>query len=218
MENRMQKNTDVNDILPEIVVRGIDYSLLTQREWQLLKIYNDLRSELKKDYPIKITDKEAGNPNYAELYDDEELEDGYDIDTEKARNDYRATSFRKAMTTAAEMMDKIDLIKKFCTSYEIYCVRLYCKYLLNYMVTPKSKKRKEGLKQFLSVFKDADIYEIVESYFKICRKHGLTTYEEPYYWLSPNRKREIKYEGEMLKRSTMFDDNEIRVSILEELC
>ena len=49
------------------------------------------------------------------------------------------------------------------------------------------------------------------------RKYGEPTYEEPYYFLAPKERRDIKYEGEMLKRSTMFDDNEIHISILEEL-
>ena len=44
---------NVNTILPEIVVGGIDYSLLTQREWQLMKTYNDLRLELRRDYPAQ---------------------------------------------------------------------------------------------------------------------------------------------------------------------
>ena len=62
-----------------------------------------------------------------------------------------------------------------------------------------------------------DIYELVESYFKILRKYGLTTTEEPYYFLSPEQKRKIKHEGDMLKRNTQIDDTEIKVSILEDL-
>ena len=104
-----------------------------------------------------------------------------------------------------------------CTPYEVHCIRLYCKYLVNALCEVKSKKRKEGIRQFLSVFTKIDLYEIVESYFKVIRKYGLPVYEEPYYWLSPKRRREIKYDGEMLKRSTLFDENEIRVSLLEEL-
>ena len=49
------------------------------------------------------------------------------------------------------------------------------------------------------------------------QKYGLPIYEEPYYWLSPKRRREIRYMGEMLKRSTLFDDSEIQISLLEEL-
>jgi hypothetical protein len=56
----------------------------------------------------------------------------------------------------------------------------------------------------------------VEAYFKICRKYHVPTFEEPYYFLSEKRRREVKLEGDRLKRSTTYSDNEIRVSILED--
>jgi hypothetical protein len=62
-----------------------------------------------------------------------------------------------------------------------------------------------------------DLYETVESYFRILRKYGLHTTEEPYYFLSPKRRRSVKISGDMLKRSTQLDDNEIHISILELL-
>ena len=190
----------LKEILPEIKVGGIDYSLLTQREWHFFKIYSDLRKELSKKYP---------NP-YPE--DEEDT-----LDDEAAQQDVKAPQFRKVLITIEGLLQKIDTINMLCTPYEVHCIRLYCKYLVNALCEVKSKKRKEGIKQFLSVFTNTDLYEITESYFKIMRKYGLPTHEEPYYWLSPKRRREIKYEGEMLKRSTMFDDNEIRVSLLEEI-
>lgn len=177
-----------------------------------MKIYNDLRQELKKAYPKKIPE------NYDPLnYSPEEIEDGYDLDIEKAKNDYRAHSFTTALTKAQELLHKIETINILCTPYEINCLRFYCKYLVNALHKAKGKKRQKKINEFLSIFKDNDLYEIVESYFKIMRKYGLPVNEEPYYWMSPNRRRDIKYECEMLKRSTLFDDNEIRISILEEL-
>ena len=190
----------LKELLPEIKVGGIDYSLLTQREWHFFKIYSDLRKELSKKHP---------NP-YPE--DEEDT-----LDDEAAQQDVKAPQFRKVLITIEGLLQKIDDINMLCTPYEVNCIRFYCKYLVNALCEVKSKKRKEGIKQFLSVFRDIDLYEITESYFKIMRKYGLPTHEEPYYWLSTKRRREIKYEGEMLKRSTMFDDNEIRVSLLEEL-
>ena len=190
----------LKELLPEIKVGGIDYSLLTQREWHFFKIYSDLRKELSKKYP---------NP-YPE--DEEDT-----LDDEAAQQDVKAPQFRKVLITIEGLLQKIDTINMLCTPYEVHCIRLYCKYLVNALCEVKSKKRKEGIKQFLSVFHDLDLFEITESYFKIMRKYGFPTHEEPYYWLSPKRRREIKYEGEMLKRSTMFDDAEIRVSLLEEI-
>jgi len=188
----------IKEVLPEIIVHGIDYSLLTQREWHFFFIYNELRTELSKKYP---------NP-YPE--DEEDT-----LDDHSAQKDAKAPQFRKVLMTVSDLLEKIDTIKMLCTTYEIHCIRLYCKYLVNLFCEPKKINRKEGVKKFLSIFQDIDIYEIVESYFKIMRKYGLPVHEEPYYWMSPERRREIKYSGEMLKRTTMFDDNEIRISILE---
>ena len=100
---------------------------------------------------------------------------------------------------------------------QIACARFYCKYILNRMCSRKNKKCQQEVKQFIDAFMDSDVYEIVESYFKVMRKYGLPVYEEPYYFLTPKRRREIEYTGEMLKRSTMFNDNEIKISLLEEL-
>ena len=195
-----KKEITIEQMLPEIKVNGIDYSLLTQREWNFFNIYSDLRKELSKKYP---------NP-----YPEDEKDT---LDDFKAQKDIKAPQFRKVLRTIEGLLQKIDTIKMLCTPYEIHCIRLYCKYTLNALHEIKSMKRQEQIKQFLSVFRDTDIYEIVEAYFRICRKYGLATHEEPYYWMSPERKREIKYEGEMLKRSTLFDENEIRISLLEEI-
>ena len=43
----------------------------------------------------------------------------------------------------------------------------------------------------------------------------LPVFEEPYYFLSEEQKRDVKLEGDMLRRTTEYSDNEIRISILE---
>jgi hypothetical protein len=40
--------------------------------------------------------------------------------------------------------------------------------------------------------------------------------DEPFYFLSRQRRVEIKLEGDMLKRTGNYSENEIHVSILEE--
>ena len=40
-------------------------------------------------------------------------------------------------------------------------------------------------------------------------------FEEPYCFLFEEIRREVKLEGDMLKRTTDYDENEIRLSILE---
>jgi hypothetical protein len=68
---------------------------------------------------------------------------------------------------------------------------------------------------FRKVLPNSDIFETVETYFKICRKYHVSTFEEPYYFLSEAKRWEIKLEGDMIKRTTNYRENEIHISILE---
>ena len=88
--------------------------------------------------------------------------------------------------------------------------------MLGYAKTHKHQMRARTAES-RKVWRDEDLYELVETYFKILRKYGLHTKEEPYYFLSPKRKRNVKLTGDMLKRSTRIDENEINISILEDL-
>lgn len=194
-----EKRLTLKEFLPEIIIEGIDYSLITQREANFFKIYSDLRKEFSKKYP---------NPN--PIDDDDTFVDSL------AQQDPKANLFREALINVKDVLDKIDKLKLLASDCEIACTRLYCKYLFNLTCMDSlEKNRQEQVKEFVNAFADTDLFEIVESYFKVMRKYGLPTFEEPYYWLSPKRKREIKYSGEMLKRSTMFDDAEIQISLLE---
>lgn len=94
------------------------------------------------------------------------------------------------------------------SEYEKKCVRVYTHLTRNWNTADP---------QFRKAFRDSNLYETVESYFKILRKYGLHTTEEPYYFLSPKRRRNVKITGDMIKRSTQLDDNEIHISILELL-
>jgi hypothetical protein len=46
---------------------------------------------------------------------------------------------------------------------------------------------------------DSEILEIVETYFRTCRKYHMPTFEEPYYFLTEQRRLEAKLEGDLLK-------------------
>jgi hypothetical protein len=190
----------LKQLLPEIIVDGIDYSLITHREANFFKIYGTLRKEFSRKYP---------NPNPID-------EDDTFIDS-LAQKDKKADLFHEALIHVKGVLDKIDKLKLLASDYEIACARIYCKYVINRMCEVDSEKRQKEVKQFVDAFMDTDLYEIVESYFKIMRKYGIPVFEEPYYFLTLKCRREIQYKGEMLKRSTMFDDNEIKVSLLEEL-
>ncbi|MGE5637592.1 MAG: hypothetical protein ACM3WQ_02700 [Chloroflexota bacterium] len=60
-----------------------------------------------------------------------------------------------------------------------------------------------------------DIFEIVETYFKICKKYHVPTFEKPCYFLPEYHKRDIKLNDDILKRTGNYSKIEIRISILE---
>jgi len=197
----LKKHKTLEDYLPEITLEDdVDYSLITPRELRFFEIYKKLREELSKKYPNSYPEDE-----------------GTTINIPQARLDRNASVFTHALTKVKAIMDKNLRLKLQITDYEKYCIRLYCKIVLNWTWEIDNKKRQREIREFCSAFARSDIYEIVETYFKIMRKYHEPTFEEPYYFLTPKDKRKVKYEGEMLKRSTLFDNNEIHISILEEL-
>ncbi len=96
------------------------------------------------------------------------------------------------------------------TEYEKICLRYYLHLTYNWNHAPNVEIFRGGFDN-----RDCDIFEIVEAYFKICKKYHQPAFEEPYYFLEGERRREVKLEGDMLKRTTDYSDNEIRISILE---
>jgi hypothetical protein len=75
--------------------------------------------------------------------------------------------------------------------------------------------RAPNIDAFRATTNVTDVFEAVDAYFKICRKYHVPTLEEPYYFLSEQKRRDIKLEGDMIKRTTDYGENEIRLSILE---
>jgi len=51
-----------------------------------------------------------------------------------------------------------------------------------------------------------DLFELVEIYFKICKKYQGPTLEELYYFLTEEQQLEVKLEGDMLKRTGKYND------------
>lgn len=171
---------------------GMDVTLLTGLDLQHFELYGKIRMELSKKYP---------KPK--ELMEDEQDT----LNIAEARSDPKAPLFLLALNASKEMFDRVDILQHMATEYEKKAIRIYARTTRSWHVAPAELHK---------VFRDSDLYEMVESYFKILRKYGLTTKEEPYYFLSPKHKRRVKYEGEMLKRSTQMDENEIKISLLEE--
>jgi len=172
---------------------GVDSSLFTGLDWQHLILYGKVRKELAEKYPKPKALRE----------DEDDI-----MDDDAAKNDAKASLFRKALVYAEAVYDKTDILQNLCTEHEKQIIRFYTHITRNWSIYNIN---------LWHVLSSKDLYELVESYFKILRKYGVTTTEEPYYFLSPSEKRKIKLEADMLKRSTQYDDSEIKVSLLEEL-
>ena len=182
---------------------GNDLSLMSGAEWEIMITYAKARKYLLEKYPQSQEEAKMLGHQW-----DEELEEPYQINVAKAREDPQSRVFVKALFQMKAIYDKVHALQLNASEYEKYCLRLYWHLSYNWNHAP-------NVKSFREVLPDGDIFEIVETYFKICRKYHLPTFEEPYYFLTEQRRLEIKLEGDMLRRTTSYSEIEIHVSILE---
>jgi len=196
----------MKQLFPETLDEGgNDLSLMSGAEWEIMITYAKTRKYLLEKYPQSQKEaKMLGQPW------DEETEEPYQINVAKAREDPQSRVFVKALFQMHTIYEKVEALQTQASEYEKYCLRLYWHLTYNWNQAPNIKSFREALH-------DSDIFELVEAYFKICRKYHAPTFEEPYDFLDSQRRKEIKLEGDMLKRTTNYSDNEIHVSILEDL-
>lgn len=171
---------------------GVDYSLATGLDMQRLAQYAKLRKKLSDKYP-----------NRGPMEDEDDT-----LDIIRAREDLQAPLFLRLMLPVKAMFDRVEMLQEFATEYDKKVVRWYAHITLNW---PNQNA------MWLKLLGDEGVYEMVDNYFKVLRKYGVSTEEEPYYFLSPEQKRRIRHVGDMLKRTTQMDDSEIKLSILEGL-
>jgi hypothetical protein len=184
---------------------GNDLSLMSGAEWEIMVTYAKSRMYLIEKYPQSQEEAKMFGQEWVE-----ESEDPYQIDIAKSQGDPQRRVFVKTLLQMQVIYDKVEVLQHHASDYEKLCLRLYWHLTYNWTHAPE-------VKSFREVLRDSDIFEIVEAYFKICRKYHLPTFEEPYDFLTEQRRLEIKLEGDILKRTTSYSDFEIYVSILEEL-
>ncbi len=184
---------------------GNDLSLMSGAEWEIMITYAKARKYLIEKYPQSQEEAIMLGQQW-----DEEPEEPYQINIEKTQGDPQRKVFVHALFQMKAIYDKVDTLQHTASEYEKICLRLYWHLTYNWTHAPE-------VKSFREVLPDRDIFEIVEAYFKICRKYHLPTFEEPYDFLTEQRRLEIKLEGDMLRRTTSYSDIEIHVSILEDL-
>src|SRR5665648_290252 len=184
---------------------GNDLSLMSGTEWEIMITYTEARKYLLERYPQSQQEARMLGQEWAE-----EPEDPYQINLVESKDDPQRKVFVKTLLQMGAIYGKVDVLQHSASEYGKFCLRLYWHLTYNWAHAP-------NVKSFREVLRDCDIFEIVEAYFKICRKYHLPTFEEPYDFLSEQRRLEIKLEGDMLRRTTSYTDFEIHISILEEL-
>jgi len=200
------ENATLAQLFPETLdPEGNDLSLMSGAEMEIMVTYAKTRKYLLEKYPQSQEGAKMLGQQWSE-----EPEEPFQIDVAKAQDDPQRKVFVKTLFQMKTIYDKVDALQHTASEYEKYCLRLYWHLTYNWRHAP-------NVKSFRECLDDCDIFEIVESYFKICRKYHLPTFEEPYYFLTEQRRLEIKLEGDTLKRTTTYSDIEIHVSILEDL-
>ena len=189
------ENVTIEQLFPEVLDEGgSDISLMSGAEWEIMITYCKTRKYLLEKYPQSQEEAKAlGEPW------EEEPDEPYQINIRKAREDPQSRVFVKALFQMKTIYDKVEVLQSQASEYEKYCLRLYWHLTYNWKHAP-------NLESFQGVFSDNDIFELVEAYFKICRKYHLPTFEDPYYFLDSQRRQEIKLEGDMLRRNTGYSD------------
>ncbi len=183
---------------------GNDLSLMSGAEWEIMITYLKTRKYLLEKYPQSQEQARMKGQPW-----EEDQAEPYQIDLPKAKEAPQSRVYLKALCEMKTICDKLDVLQRGASEYEKICLRLYWTLTYNWTHAP-------DVKAFRQVLVDSDIFEIVEAYFKICRKYHVPTIEHPYYFLSDMRKRDIKLEGDMLKRTGSYNENEIHISILED--
>ena len=200
------QNFTLKQLFPEVLdAEGNDLSLMSGAEWEIMVNYATTRKYLIEKYPQSQQEAKMLGKVW-----DEPPEEPYQINVTKAQKDPKSKVFFKILLQMKIIYDKVDVLQAQASEYEKICLRFYWHLTYNWNHSPNT----DGFRKCLP---DSDIFEVVEAYFKICRKYYLPTFEEPYQFLSEEQRRNVKLEGDILRRTTDYSDNEINISILEDL-
>ncbi|MGD6806833.1 MAG: hypothetical protein ACQCN4_07725 [Candidatus Bathyarchaeia archaeon] len=193
----------LDDMYPkELDKEGNDLSLMSGFELDIWVTFWKTRYYLAEKYPMP---KEA-NPSEEQQVQADEVPQ---INIKKARDDPKSKVYLEALDKVVLIYGKIETLQAHASRFEKVCLRHYGYVTYNWA-------HARNVEKFRSHLTDTDIFEAVDAYFKICRKYHVPTLEEPYYFLSEQRRLDMKLEGDMLKRTGNYGENEIHVSILEE--
>jgi len=204
-QNINPDNVSLQQLFPECLdACGSDTSLMSGAETEIMLAYAKTRKYLLEHYPQTRQEAEMLGLAWTEM-----LEDHVQINMALAKDDPKKKRFFQLIMKLDAIYEKIAVLQAQASDYEKICLRFYWHLTYNWNLSSDKGS-------FQKVLQDKDIFEIVEAYFKICRKYHVAVFEEPYYFLSDQQRMAVKLEGDMLKRTTNYCDFEIHVSILED--
>jgi hypothetical protein len=193
----------LDELYPETLDKeGNDLSLMSGYELEIWTTYCKTRHYLTEKYPLP-----EANPTGQQQA--EASDESPQIDLTKAQTDPKIKIYFEALDKMILILGKLLVLQTRASSFEKTCLRHYSFITYNWM-------HASNVEEFRSQLSDRDLFEAVDSYFRICQKHHVPTLEEPYYFLPEKRRLDIKLEGDMLKRTGSHSENEIRISILED--
>jgi hypothetical protein len=123
--------------------------------------------------------------------------------------DPKGELFFETLCKVKAVYDKVRVLQNKANAYEKMCLRFYWHIAHN----EHGVFRPVTIRERLS---DCKVFEIVQTYFKICRKYEVSVFEEPYYFLNNQRRCKVKLAGDILRRTTEYNDFESHISILED--
>jgi hypothetical protein len=154
------KTVTMKQLFPETLDDdGNDLSLMSAAEMEIMITYAKTRKYLLERYPQSQEEARMCGQEWAE-----EPKEPYQINIKKAQEDPKRGTFVKALFQMKTIFDKVEVLQTQATEYEKYCLRLYWHLTYNWNHAP-------NVKSFRECLDDSDIFEIVEAYFKICRKY-----------------------------------------------
>ena len=172
-------NFTLKQLWPEVLDEdGNDLSLMSGAEWEIMITYAKTRKYLLEKYPQSQEEAKMLGQEW-----DEEPEEPYQINIAKARDDPKEGLFVQALLQMKVIYDKVR-----CLAEASYRIRenLPAPLLASNLELESCAKHRA----FRAYNHDSDIFEMVDAYFKICRKYHVPTFEEPYYFLSEQKRRD----------------------------
>jgi len=142
----------------------------------------------------------------------EDLNSLAQIDISKAKFDPKMSLLFELNLQLCNIYNKLTVLQFKALEYEKICLRFYSHLTYNWNHAKDIERFREKFWRCKE-----DVFEIVESYFKICKKYQVITFEKPYYFLTNRQQMDIKLEGDMRRRIGKYSDFEIYISILEGL-